>query len=289
MFLPFIREFLLGLTIQEECVLAIDGSSVGQGCMALMVSLVYKKRSIPLAWVVCSQKKGHLPVDLHLEVLELVKTVLPEGLKNIVLLGDGEFDSVKLQEFLDAQGWHYVLRTAKNTKIQSFSGDQFTLGDCDRFENEEYLFIEDVYFQKDKSRLVNFLLWHQRPHKEAIYLLSNLDWAWKIMALYQKRFSIETIFGDLKSRGFNIHKVRVKNPEMMSNLLIMVVLAFLVLFAMGLNEEVIKISKVIRKDRIQSYSIFCRGLKKAQFIIENKCRKIPENYNILHIFFCVRF
>ena len=34
-----------------------------------------------------------------------------------VSLGDGGFDSVELPQALDARGWHYVCRTAKNIQV----------------------------------------------------------------------------------------------------------------------------------------------------------------------------
>jgi hypothetical protein len=39
---------------------------------------------------------------------------------------------------------------------------------------------------------------------------------------YRKRFNIETLFSDLKSRGFNAHKSGLRDPERVSRLLIAV-------------------------------------------------------------------
>ncbi|GIK73999.1 MAG: hypothetical protein BroJett021_29870 [Chloroflexota bacterium] len=33
------------------------------------------------------------------------------------MLGDGEFDSVELQSYVNDLGWDYVCRTAKNTQV----------------------------------------------------------------------------------------------------------------------------------------------------------------------------
>jgi hypothetical protein len=50
-FLPF-AQALLSCLSRETLVLAIDGSTVGRGCMALVVSVVYKQRALPIAWLV---------------------------------------------------------------------------------------------------------------------------------------------------------------------------------------------------------------------------------------------
>ena len=77
----------------------------------------------------------------------------------------------------------------------------------------DYWLVEQVSFTKACYGPINCLVWHDVNHAEPIYLVSNLDWAKDIMDYYNRHFSIETIFGDIKSRGFNIHKVRIGNPE----------------------------------------------------------------------------
>jgi hypothetical protein len=59
-FLPFASELLVGLA-HQTLVLAMDGSGAGRGCVTLMVSVIYKKRALPLAWIVIQGKKGTLP------------------------------------------------------------------------------------------------------------------------------------------------------------------------------------------------------------------------------------
>ena len=50
-FLPFIQSVLINLGL-EEMILAIDGSLVGRGCICLMISLIYKGRTLPLVFTV---------------------------------------------------------------------------------------------------------------------------------------------------------------------------------------------------------------------------------------------
>jgi hypothetical protein len=76
--------------------MVMDGSVVGRGCMALMLHVVYKGRALPLAWRVCQSPKGHCPEALHIAMVELMSTLIPEGTK-VGFLGDGEFDGTALQ------------------------------------------------------------------------------------------------------------------------------------------------------------------------------------------------
>jgi hypothetical protein len=44
--------------------------------------------------------KGHCPEALHIERVELVSDLIPEGTK-VVFLGDGEFDGTDLQKTMN--------------------------------------------------------------------------------------------------------------------------------------------------------------------------------------------
>ena len=81
----------------------MDGSGVGDGCRALMIHVLYKGRALPLAWRVRGCPKGHFPQALHIEVVEVIRELIPEG-TGVVFLGDGEFDGVGLQETLHEAG-----------------------------------------------------------------------------------------------------------------------------------------------------------------------------------------
>ena len=103
----------------------MDGSVVGRGCTALMIHVISKGRALPLAWRVRQGPKGHCPEDLHIAIVELMSTVIPEGAK-VVCLGDGECDGTALQGTLSAVGWSYVCRTALSTTA-TWEGEPFRL------------------------------------------------------------------------------------------------------------------------------------------------------------------
>ena len=90
-YLPFVEELLYRLASIRELVFIIDGSEVGQSCITLMISLVYGKRALPITWLVVKGRKGHLPEQVHLELLGQLQEILPPNAQSI-FLGDGEFD-----------------------------------------------------------------------------------------------------------------------------------------------------------------------------------------------------
>ena len=103
----------------------MDGSVVGRGCVALMIHVIYKGRALPLAWRVRQGPKGHVPEELHIALVELIRACLPDG-SRVVLLGDGEFDGTTLQATRNEAGWGYVCRTAQST-VATWEGETFRL------------------------------------------------------------------------------------------------------------------------------------------------------------------
>jgi hypothetical protein len=123
-FLPYVDLLLTQLAL-ETLVVVMDGSVVGRGCLALMLHVVYKGRALPLAWRVRHSPKGHCPEELHIALVELMSTLIPEGTK-VVFLGDGEFDGTALQNTLSEMGWSYVCRTAMSSTA-TWEGETFRL------------------------------------------------------------------------------------------------------------------------------------------------------------------
>ena len=134
-FMPFLTPLLIGLAQSGPLVLAIDGSEVGRNCLALVISVIYKKRALPLVWVVVQGSKGHFPEETHVQLVQAVKPCIPDGAA-VIFLGDGEFDGIGLQAEIDQNDWQYVCRTACN-RLLNDDGDEFSLqeiylqpGDC---------------------------------------------------------------------------------------------------------------------------------------------------------------
>ncbi len=55
-FLPYACELLAGLALRHSLLLAMDGSTVGRGCMALMISYATRTSHLPLRKWGCNQE-----------------------------------------------------------------------------------------------------------------------------------------------------------------------------------------------------------------------------------------
>jgi hypothetical protein len=267
-YLPFILPLLEKLSSAGELVFAIDGSTAGKECMVLMVSVIYKKRAIPIVWIARKGKKGHLPESLHCQLIEKLIDIVPENCRK-TLLGDGEFDGNSLQALLKEHGWNYVLRTRKDMVAKEDYSDDFCLKSLGTGHGE-YFFIADILVTQQQYGPVNLLVWHNKKYKEALYLLTNLDFPAEISRYYKKRFIIEAFFSDQKTKGFQLHRSRLDNPERIIHLLIAACLAYIFLLLVGLqaiNNQLM--AQIHRKDRCD-WSLFTIGKRALQHLIDQR-------------------
>jgi hypothetical protein len=225
-FLPFVQSVLINLGL-EEMVLAIDGSLVGRGCICLMINLIYKGRALPLAFSVVKGKKGHLPEDTHVELVNKLRPLIPESTKQVVFLGDGEFDGTSLQQTLTDFGWKYVSRTSYNITIYA-DDEPFQIEILAAILPQGYhKALRNCKITKKKYGPVTAVAWWGDDHDEPIFLVTNFWSASKACEYYSMRFTIETFFSDQKSRGFNINKSHLSSPQRLTRLMYASCLAYL--------------------------------------------------------------
>lgn len=254
-FLPFIQALLQGLA-QQTLVLVIDGSTVGRGCVTLMVSVVYKSRTLPLVWVVRKGKKGHFPENIHVELIEAVQELIPAG-AGVVVLGDGEFDGTDWLSTIKGFGWNYVCRTAKNSKFYE-EGEDFDIQDiCP--ERGGRTAISGLHFTQKQFAPVTAVAWWGRKYKEPIYLVTSFETADEACHYYRQRFRIETLFSDHKTRGFNLHKSHLSDPQRIARLMMATSLAYIWLVYLGVYAKQTSWLSIIHRSDRCDLSLFQLG------------------------------
>ena len=272
-FSPFLALILSGLS-QTQLVLAIDSTKVGGGCICLMVSVVYKSRALPVCWVVFKGRKGHSSTQIQLALLKTVQSLLPAD-RAVIILGDGEFDSSELVSWFEQQPtWRYVCRTANTILIQS-QDEWLALADLDLAEGEERFLTNVVFTHSGQVGPLNILVVWNKKEKEHWFFVTNFTDPTAAKKWYRKRFSIETLFSDVKGRGFNLDKTRLWKPERVDRLIFAVAIAYI--FSIFLGVELIvrgPFEKLFRTDRFY-HSLFQLGLSHLNHLLKS-CLPIPE-------------
>jgi hypothetical protein len=255
-YLPYV-EGLLGGLAHQPLLLAMDGSEMGRQCMTLMVSVIYKKRALPIAWIVVQGSSGHFAEEAHIALIERVQAIVPQGC-DVIFLGDGEFDGTTLQATLTAYGWEYVCRTAKNAQVCD-QGDQFSLHEVD-VQPGNCIGLHDVSLTHQAYGPVLAIAWWKAECPDPIYLVTNMVLVAEACYWYEKRFRIETFFSDQKSRGFNMQKSHISNPERLSRLMIAACLAYIWIIYLGVVAKRDGWVKIVHRTDRCDLSLFQLGL-----------------------------
>ncbi|HBE47247.1 MAG TPA: hypothetical protein DDW76_00110 [Cyanobacteria bacterium UBA11369] len=168
-----------------------------------MVSAIYHKRAFPIFWELLN-KDGASSLVEQQKVLRPVIRILRRY--KLVIIGDREFDSVELAQWLQHQHLSFVFRQKqdrtfrqKRQKFQSLKSLQIKPG-IKRF-------YRDIIWNQNQCHVrFNLAVYWKRRYKgkqeyEPLYLLTNLDDCQTTLSAYSKRFGIEAMFKDCKTGG----------------------------------------------------------------------------------------
>lgn len=276
-FMPYAEALARTLSENQPLLIVFDASAIGRGCATLMASVVYDGRALPLAWLTKRGKKGHFSAADHIQLLTDVRAMVPDE-ADVILLGDGEFDSVALQSALDEAAWDYVCRTATSTLVDD-GLTRCKVGDLVPVGGERYASLPKASLTGAFYGPVHLVIWHEARYDEPIYLVTSLALAEEAIHYYGFRFRIETFFSDQKSRGFHIHKSHISDPERLSRLMMAASLAYVWMIYLGVKS----VSegwyrRFHRSDRID-LSLFQLGLRLMEYLL-NQGEAILVAFNV---------
>ena len=117
------------------------------------------------------------------------------------------------------------------------------------------------------------LVCHRPVHGERILLLTEPTLR-LVLALYGQRWTIETTFACLKSRGFNLEDTHLTHPQRLH--LLLGLLAWTLLWALLVGEQLHHTKPIpIKKHGRRAISLFRRGLDQLTQII-HQARDQPK-------------
>lgn len=187
----------------------------------LMLAVVYKGIAVPVYWMLLN-KKGNSNTRERIALLKRFIREFGKG-RIIKFLADREFVGEKWFNWLQSEGIDFAIRVKKNTRVTNGRG-------C--FVQARHLFRT----LKPGETLV--LAGARKMTGAAVYLsaLRLDDGELLIVATakpcvdaietYALRWQIETLFGCLKSRGFNFEDTHVTDRRRIKRLLVVAVIAF---------------------------------------------------------------
>jgi hypothetical protein len=267
-FLPFAQAVLASLA-KQPLILIMDGSTVGRGCITLMLSVVYRGRALPIAWLVVKGAKGHFPQSSHCALIAQIQPHVPPD-ASVIFLGDGEFDGTDLQAAISSYGWQYVCRTAGNILI--WCDDAHIPFTALGVRPDQIVLVSDVQVTQARYGPVLALAVWEARYQTPLYLVSNLSDAELALGWYRQRAQIETFFSDQKSRGFRIDKSHLGDPVRLSRLLLAACLAYLWMIYLGALARRDGWDVIIHRTDRCDWSLFQLGLHLLDYWLNESLR-----------------
>jgi hypothetical protein len=270
---PFVLLILAALS-KEQLVLMIDSSKIGGDCICLMVSVYYKSRALPLAWVVYKGKKGHSSQQTQLELFRTVKTLLPTT-SQVILVGDGEFDGSEVVAWFKTETtWQYVCRTDQ-TNLIWYQDQWLALNQLPLTAGEEGFLRGVLFTQANQVGPVNILIVWNAAKKCHWFFVTNFDTPAEAQKWYRKRFTTETLFSDFKGRGFHLDATGLWIPERVNRLVMVAAMAYIFTVLLGVEAIVSGVFRHLVRTDAFYHSLFQLGLIYLDHIL-NEYLSFPE-------------
>jgi hypothetical protein len=260
---PFAHLLLTSAANTGQVHLLLDATKVAFGFRLVMVSLAYRRRSLPIAWTWTRGSRGHSTTATQVKLLAYVQRLLP-GHVQVSLVGDSEFGRSLLIEYLTFWHWNYALRQAGDTLVMLRGTGQWQRIDglyprLFRLLKGQPIWIGRLLLTKASPYPTHLVLYWQTGEKKPWYLATNLLDARQALRLYRRRMWIEEMFGDLKKHGFDLEASHLRHFLRLSRLTLAVCLLYL--WIVALAEHVVTFGLTAEVDRSDRHdlSIFRLG------------------------------
>jgi hypothetical protein len=259
-YLPLLQAALgrLRLPVYE---LVMDTTQVGAEHRAVVLSLTYHNRSLPLVWTVEAGSKGHSKEAVQVALLkQLAAHIAFPG--PVIFLGDTEFDGVEVQEQLRTLGWYYVLRTSPTLYIYPAQGDGLPLADlAPSVGCPPQSRLNVRLTTKHQFGPVNVFTCWESPYDEPLLLTYHLPSTWpaSVRTTYEHRFWTEPLFGDCKEAGFRLTQTQLEHADRLSRLFLAVSASYLWMVSLGVQTIVDQTADLVDRSKRRTLSIFKTG------------------------------
>ena len=224
--------------------IAIDRSQ--WGCINLfMVSLIWERRAIPLYWSLLP-KLGNSNLESQITNLEQILPLFSEY--KVIVLGDREFCSVDLGNWLKSKGVSFCLRLKKNHCIEMEHLIWQRLDELGIVPGTS-LYVQGKRVKKTRPA-TGFELackWKRNygksQVKEAWFILTEGGSLPAAINAYKQRMGIEEMFRDCKKGGYDLEGTSLKGNRLI-NMILLMTRAYLEAIFQGTE---------LRKKQVQKY------------------------------------
>jgi hypothetical protein len=230
---PLVRKALIGLKGQKVHVL-LDRVLLHDRHNILVVSVGFRRRSIPLVWKAFSHRGKSSLADQQ-DLLKQALALLPERVR-VSVHGDSEFRGWELFSWLRNRDCDAILGVQGNTYVSMHAdGPRQMLQDW-LIDRETVVYLRDVYLTAAAYGPVSVIAWWAKDADGKWMvrgLMTNLPASWQTYLRGSRRMWIETVFRDWQSGGFHLDRCGISDRDRVARLLVPLAIAYLWLISLG--------------------------------------------------------
>jgi len=237
----------------------------------LTLSVAYKQVAIPVLCEVMSQK-GNAKASQHIAIIE--QFVAEFGAHRIEgIYADREFGGAELFKYLISKAIDFHIRLKSSHLGGGVSFNRIWRRATERVKLKG----------KVKTEVFGLLVYvscvkYQKNGKTEYLIVASRERNKDAIAEYKVRWQIETMFGCLKSRGFNFEETHLTMPEKISKLMMLLGLGLCLAMLMGEIQVAVlqRVKMKLKKNKRYAKSLFRIGLDALQNALFNRHQSKKE-------------
>lgn len=220
--------------VKGRLYLSLDTTMVWNCFCIVWVGVVFRGRTIPVAWQVVPQSSSTVRLWTVQRVLRQAQRVLPTGAE-VVLLADRGFADGKLMKYLkETLHWHFRIRIKRSFYFEH-QGQWRSVRDIKLARGQAW-FAQNVRLGKTNPYGTVHLAFAQDAQSGEFWaVVSDEATTLQTFAQYRLRFTVEESFLDLKSNGFNLEASGLRDKRALSQLCGAIALTMLFLVIQGVQ------------------------------------------------------
>ena len=244
--------------------LILDPTDLAADLTIVQITLAYRGRALPLAWLTTYIKPDTVKDAIRLLFAEL-RTWLPKDAR-IYLIGDREFHGQDMLALIQEQQWIPVVRTKGNLLVELEDGTRCRVADLAP-EPGQRGFYQRVWLTGWGWGPYSLSLANaaqakrgQKP-EDPWYIVCTEPATPHILTLYATRMWADEMYRDLKSQGFHLEQTRLTHPERLDRLMLALALAYYWVLGRGIWVDRLQLRRSVDRCKHPKCSLFTLGLR----------------------------
>jgi hypothetical protein len=269
----------------EKWLLALDRTNWKFGKLdinILVLSICYEGIAIPIMWDMLA-KAGASNNFERQQLMERFIGIF--GVDKIsALLGDREFIGDLWLKFLADRMVPFYIRIKTNLTIGRSEGELVTANhSVKQLKGGEYIVLKGKRYLGKNYKGPKLSVSALRNTCGELVIIATNENPYEALNIYKRRWEIETLFGCLKTRGFNFENTHMINLDRISRLLGILAITFTFAYVVGIWQHTVKPIKLKQHGR-KAISMFRYGLDYLRRIFFNPDKMQAEILEVIEKF-----